>query len=78
MEPSNTRIHSEFRVNICTNGDEFDKGDDHGENVARILREIADKLEWGETYTVAQPLFDAALNFVGTVAYTRTLIEGTG
>lgn len=60
----------ELRLSIDTSNAAFD-GDDRGLELARILRDLADKLEagdFGPTYTAA-PLRDINGNRVGMVQF---------
>ena len=78
MNTDNPR--TSISIKIDTNGDAFHDGQETpqyapGPEVARILREIADRVEWDDEATDQLPLIDYYGNRVGMYEHHATPIQ---
>jgi len=64
----------EFRLNVHADSAAFD-GDDRNRETARILRDVADRLDSGEPFEMFVSLFDINGNRVGSAAFKPEVTE---
>ena len=72
-------LHTSINIEINTNGDAFTDGQEParyapGPEIARILRKIADRIEWDD-WAEQVPLIDYYGNHVGVYEHNATPIQ---